>query len=141
MCKFACEITSSDCTIPLGVEIWLDNQCLLNADHVTQLLHFEHEFEDDSSDHSIRWVLKHKKSEHTKIDHNGNITQDATISLSNFVFEDLDCMQLLLDHSTYIHDFNGADPTVDKFYGKMGCNGTVELKFTTPVYFWMLERL
>jgi len=141
MCKFACEIASSDCTIPLGVEIWLDNHCLLDVDHVSQLLHFKHEFEDDSSGHSIRWVLKNKKSEHTKIDHNRNITQDVTISISNFAFEDLDCMQLLLDHSTYSHDFNGAEPTVDKFYGTMGCNGTVELEFTTPVYFWMLERL
>jgi len=42
----------------------------------------------------------------------------------------------------YQHDFNGTgNPTIDKFYGEMGCNGTVSLKFTTPIYLWLLENM
>ena len=45
-------------------------------------------------------------------------------------------------YDIYRHDYNGTtDPFDDEFYGEMGCNGTVSLKFTTPIYLWLLENL
>jgi len=44
--------------------------------------------------------------------------------------------------ATYTHDFNGTkELTQEKFYGVMGCNGTVSLKFATPIYLWLLENM
>jgi hypothetical protein len=38
--------------------------------------------------------------------------------------------------------FNGtSEVTEDKFYSELGCNGTVSLKFTTPMYLWLLEHM
>ena len=40
------------------------------------------------------------------------------------------------------HDFNGTQPEIkDTFFGEMGCNGTVSLRFTTPIYLWLLEHM
>jgi len=49
---------------------------------------------------------------------------------------------VFIDHATYTHNFNGTQAeTTDKFYGEMGCNGTVSLRFTTPIYLWLLETM
>jgi hypothetical protein len=42
----------------------------------------------------------------------------------------------------YQHDFNGTGKlTTQNFYGELGCNGTVSLKFSTPIYIWLLENM
>mgnify|MGYP003352455181 CR=1 FL=1 len=45
-------------------------------------------------------------------------------------------------YDAYRHDYNGTgQPTEDNFFGVLGCNGTVELRFTTPIYLWLLEHM
>jgi hypothetical protein len=64
------------------------------------------------------------------------------VTVSDIRFDGIDCQYLTTNLAEYQHDFNGTgDPTIDKFYGEMGCNGTVSLKFTTPIYLWLLENL
>jgi len=49
---------------------------------------------------------------------------------------------VFLDRAVYVHDFNGTGKFVNKqFFGEMGCNGTVELKFSSPFYLWLLENM
>jgi hypothetical protein len=74
------------------------------------------------------------------LDDSGNIVSDSTVIVSDFVLEDIDISQIVHDRAVYHHDFNGtADPINDLFFGAMGCNGTIVLKFTTPIYVWLLE--
>ena len=142
MSSFSCKITSSDCTIPLGIEIWLDDSCVLDINHVTEPVLFSHEIEDQHRERCIRWVLKNKLSAHTHVSSTGEIEKDATINISDILIDGLDCTYLVLDNSTYSHNFNGTqEPTVTKFYGTMGSNGTVSLNFTTPFYLWLLEYM
>ena len=57
-------------------------------------------------------------------------------------FDEIELKQIFIDHAVYTHNFNGTQTEIqDKFYGEMGCNGTVSFKFTTPVYLWLLENL
>lgn len=142
MSSFSCKIMSSDCAIPLGVEIWLDNQCIFNLNHVTESVLFSYEIEDKHVERCLRWVLKNKLSAHTHISSTGEIEKDATISISNILIDGIDCTYIVLDNSMYSHNFNGTQHnTVAKFYGTMGSNGTVELNFTTPFYLWLLEYM
>jgi hypothetical protein len=47
-----------------------------------------------------------------------------------------------IDQLVYEHNANGTGPLVqDKFYGEMGCNGTVTLEFSSPTYLWLLEQM
>jgi hypothetical protein len=140
--KFNCVVGSTDLTVPLGLEIWLDQHKLFDKDCVDQTYQVEHEISDDDGDHELRFVLKHKQSAHTRVDLEGNILSDARVTVSDIEFDDINCQYLTTNLAEYQHDFNGtSDPTIDKFYGEMGCNGTVSLKFSTPIYIWLLENM
>jgi hypothetical protein len=139
---FACKIASSKVDIPLGIEIWLDSKCILDVDHVKDVIDFSHEFGDTNGQHTFQWRLKNKLPTHTEIDNNGVIIRDAILSISNILFDEIDCSKIVTSIATYTHDCNGfSEIVVDKFYGDIGCNGTVELKFTTPIYLWLLDSM
>ena len=140
--KFNCVVNSTDFAVPLGLEIWLDQHKFFDQDHIDQIHNVEHEISDDDGDHELRFVLKHKLSAHTQVDAEGNIVSDATVTVSDIKFDEIDCQYLTTKLAQYQHDFNGTgDPTSQSFYGELGCNGTVSLKFSTPIYIWLLENL
>lgn len=140
--KFNCVVSSTDFSVPLGLEIWLDEHKFFDQSHIDQRCQVEHEISDDDGDHELRFVLKHKQSDHTKVDADDNIVKDATITVSDIEFDGIDCQYLTTTLAQYQHDFNGTgEPTSQRFYGELGCNGTVSLKFSTPIYLWLLENM
>ena len=135
-------IDSSDKKITLGTEVWIDNICVVNVEHVDRVVHFSHMLEEDNAEHELRIVMKHKTPDHTELDDSGNIIRDAMLSISDIKFDEIALGQVLLNKAVYTHDFNGSQPPVDdKFFGDLGCNGTVSLKFTAPTYLWLLENM
>ena len=135
-------IDSSDKKITLGTEVWIDNICVVNVEHVDRVVHFSHMLEEDNAEHELRIVMKHKTPDHTELDNAGNIIRDAMLSISDIKFDEIALGQVLLNKAVYTHDFNGSQPPVDdKFFGDLGCNGTVSLKFTAPTYLWLLENM
>lgn len=135
-------VDSSDKKIPIGTEVWIDNICVVNVEHVDRIVHFSHSLEEDNAEHELRIVMKHKTPDHTELDNVGNIIRDAMLSISDIKFDEIALGQLLLNKAVYTHDFNGSQATVeDQFFGNMGCNGTVSLKFTAPAYLWLLENM
>ena len=135
-------IDSSDKKITLGTEVWIDDICVVNVEHVDRIVHFSHVLEEDNAEHELRIVMKHKTPDHTELDDAGNIIRDAMLSISDIKFDEIALGQVLLNKAVYTHDFNGSQPPVDdKFFGDLGCNGTVSLKFTSPTYLWLLENM
>ena len=140
--QFACTISSTNPTAAVGLEIWLDDAQIYNTEHVSDTVNFDHDFEDTAGEYQLRFVMKNKIPDHTTIDAEGNILTDSRICIRDFSFDKIDLQQILTEQAVYEHNFNGtADPIKDKFYGEMGCNGTVTLAFTTPVYLWILENM
>jgi hypothetical protein len=140
--NFCCTITPTSADVPLGLEIWIDDQKLFDQAHVQESHRFSADFSDEDGEHELRLVLKNKLSDHTQIDANNTIVSDARISVSNIEFEGIVLNQLVPELAEYQHNFNGTgELTIDKFYGELGCNGTVSLKFTTPIYLWLLEHM
>ena len=142
MVKFSCVVAPSDTSTPLGCEIWIDDACVFDQDHVNEPAVVDHEFSDDDGEHLLRITLKNKLPEHTRIDDQDNIVSDALLSVTEIAFDEIDCTQIVQDQAVYRHNLNSTGPEIeDRFFGDMGCNGTVELKFTTPVYLWLLESM
>jgi len=140
--QLACTVTSLDPTATIGLEIWLDDTQIYNTEHVTDPVNVTHDFEDTEGNHQLQFVMKNKTSEHTTIDELGNIIKDCRICIKHLSFDSIELGQIFIEQAVYAHNFNGtADTIMDKFYGEMGCNGTVTLAFTTPVYLWLLENL
>jgi hypothetical protein len=143
--QISCTISASDPAAELGVEVWMDSIQIYNSDHFSVA---EHQLTWDIDDqtegeHTVRFVLKNKKQHHTTVDSQGNIITDATIAISNLAFDGIELNQLFFDHAKYCHNLNGTSLTDidDRFYGVMGCNGTVSLTFTAPAYIWLLKNM
>jgi hypothetical protein len=140
--KITCQISSSNPQAALGLRIWLDDQVLFENSHVKEEFDFAHDFSDIDGEHEFSIELFGKLPEHTKIDDAGQILEDAVLNIKNITVDSIDISQLFQQLSKYHHDFNGTkEATADTFYGSMGCNGHVRLKFNTPVYIWLLENM
>ncbi len=124
----------------LEFTVWLDGKSVhelgSDSEHVTI------ELNDEDAQHKVVLELVGKRDTHTRINEQGEIVEDAVVAVSNFMVDGIDVTEIFFEHSQYQHNFNGnGDSVVEKFYGTMGCNGTVSLKFSTPVYLWLLENM
>ena len=136
-------LATTDATAELGFEAWIDDRKFLDVDHVKETQTVTVELEDqDDAEHELRLVLKNKTTAHTQVDEHGNIVADARLQITDVAFDEIRLGPMYTEKSVYTHDFNGTgEATVDKFYGELGCNGTVSLKFSTPMYLWLLEHM
>ena len=136
-------LATTDATAELGFEAWIDDRKFLDVDHVKETQPVTVELEDqDGAEHELRLVLKNKTTAHTQVDEHGNIVADARLQITDVAFDEIRLGHMFFEQAVYTHDFNGTGKaTVDKFYGELGCNGTVSLKFTTPMYLWLLEHM
>lgn len=138
----SCTLDTTDPTAKLGFEAWVNDQKFFDSDHVQTRQKIVAEIADDDGEHELRFVLKNKTSNHTQIDETGDIVSDARLIVTELEFEGIQLGYMVTEQAVYTHNFNNTKkPTQDKFYGEMGCNGTVSLKFSTPIYLWLLEHM
>ena len=135
-------VSSTDYSVPLGLRISVDHDIVYENAHVSTPADVQYPLSDDDGKHELTFELFGKLPEHTQIDGDGNIVSDAMLSIVGVEIDEIDIDQITQFQAVYNHDCNGTQPPIeDKFYGHMGCNGTVTLKFTTPVYLWLLENM
>jgi hypothetical protein len=140
--EFSCTIDTTDKSAELAMEIWLDDVQIFHDNHVSGLTVFKHDIIDDEGDHELRFILKGKNPSHTTVDELGQIVSDARLVINDVMFAEIKLGNLFSDLATYTHDFNGTGQMVqEKCYGEIGCNGTVSIKFSTPIYIWLLENM
>jgi len=141
---FNFDLTSTNPEIGLGFECWINDQQIFNCDSVSENMTVTGNLPSDDveAEHVLKLVLKNKQTEHTRLSESGEILNDACLTVSNLTFDSIKLGQIVNDLSIYEHDFNGTQSaTKQQFFGTMGCNGTVELKFSTPIYLWLLENM
>jgi hypothetical protein len=139
----SCTLNTTNPDATLGFEAWVDDQKFFDTDHVQAQQQVVIEInDDDDSEHELRFVLKNKTSDHTRVDAAGNIVSDARLIVTDLSFDEIQLGHMVTEQAVYTHDFNGTGIIAhNKFYGEMGCNGTVSLKFSTPIYLWILEHM
>jgi len=138
----SCILNTTNPAAELGFEAWINDRKFCDIDHVESKQQVFFELPDNDGEHELRFILKNKTMEHTQVDEDGNILSDAKLSITDVAFDEIKLGYMLTELATYAHDFNGTQsPTTDKFHGEMGCNGTVSLKFSTPIYLWLLEHM
>lgn len=140
---FKFSIAPSNVDQPIGIEVWFNEQKVFDHPQLVESAIVVCEFDNDiEQSHKVRIIVKNKTAEHTKIDDQGNITTDSLITISNFMLDDVEVTQIFHQYAIYNHDFNGSGNQVaDSFYGTAGCNGSIELEFTSPAYLWLLENM
>ena len=137
------DLDSTDYTAKLAFEVVLNNTVVFATNHVTNPTFVSFDISNDAeTDHELKFVLKNKTEEHTICDSHGNIISDAVLSIANLFFENYQLKKLFREKAVYHHDSNGHEPLSEhKFWGSMGCNGHVSLRFSTPVWNWLIESM
>jgi len=135
-------LTSTDYSAKLGFSVALDEKTIIDILHVDKETPVTLKIKVDNGDHKLKFTMKNKTTDHTTVDENEQIIKDACLTISNFTIDSVELGHTFLEQCKYHHDFNGTqDPVVVKFYGDMGCNGTLAFSFATPVYDWILETI
>ena len=152
--KLEFDVGTTDAESKLGVRVILNQDVIYNNPHVTKTDHVSYDIGDQDAEHVLTIELYGKLPEHTEINSAGQIVKDALVTVENMHVDGIDISSILTSDSNqpgsnvpnqivqYYHDFNGSGHAiVDRFYGSMGCNGIARLKFTTPIYLWLLENM
>jgi hypothetical protein len=140
--KITFTVSNTNPGAELGFETWVDDQLLFDTTHVQESVEISVPVADNDADHVLKLVLKNKTAEHTCLTSNGDIVSDSVLEIKNLAFDGIELGQIVNEQTVYTHDFNGtADESQHQFFGTMGCNGTVTLNFSTPIYIWLLEHM
>ena len=137
------DLSCTNYDAPLGFDVLLNNNVVFTTEHVAEPTPVTIDVNNDvDAEHELKFVLKNKTQDHTQVDEQGNILSDAVLSIGNMSFDDIKLGHMFVEQTVYYHDFNGSKELAEhEFYGDMGCNGYVSLKFTTPIYLWLLEHM
>lgn len=140
-----CKLTFSACATgqDLYLTVRFDGSVIYQGYPGTQAQQIHHDFADaDDAEHELLIEMSGKLPHHTKIDQDGSILSDQVLEISGVALDGIELGQVFYQQASYHHDFNGTQPEIqDQFFGTMGCNGTVRLRFTSPSYLWLLESM
>jgi hypothetical protein len=124
--------------------VWLDDHVVIQseiASEAIQTIDFTKTIDD--GDHTLKIRLENKTNQDTKVV-DGEVVKDMLLNIEDIVIDDISLGNLLWD-ATYIldepHLFQGKTITQLDSCVNLGWNGTYVLKFSTPFYIWLLEKL
>ena len=124
--------------------IWLDDHVVTQSEIAStaqQSITFEHTV--DNGDHALKIRLENKISDDTVIE-NGEVVKDMLLNIDDIIIDDISLGNLLWS-AEYILDkpqtYKGQE--IDHLDGcvNLGWNGTYVLKFSSPFFLWLLEKL
>jgi hypothetical protein len=111
------------------------------ADQSQQIVNFERTI--DEGPHTLKIRLENKTNADTNI-RNGEVVDDMLLNIDDIVIDNIS-LENLLWSAEYILDqpqtYKGE--SIDHLDGciNLGWNGTYVLKFSSPFYIWLLEKL
>jgi hypothetical protein len=124
--------------------VWLDDHVVTQseiASSAEQIVSFERRV--DEGQHELKIRLENKTLNDT-VTENGQIIKDMVLNIDDIIIDDISLGNLLWS-AEYILDekqmYQGKE--IDHLDGcvNLGWNGTYVLKFSSPFYIWLLEKL
>jgi hypothetical protein len=120
----------------LQISIELDNNVLFQS-NLDQQIEFEHMFEDSESvtDHVLKISLSGLNDSHrVYLDNVGDLA--PMMRIDGIWIEQLSMRQVFEDHGQCFYD-DASEPQIPSEF--VGQNGTQVLKFSTPIYPWLMS--
>jgi hypothetical protein len=124
--------------------VWLDDHVVIQseiASSAEQIVSFERRV--DEGEHELKIRLENKTNDDTVVE-NGEVVKDMLLNIDDITIDDISLGNLLWS-AEYVLDrpqlYKGQE--IDHLDGcvNLGWNGTYTLKFTSPFYIWLLEKL
>jgi hypothetical protein len=136
------DLTSNDVHSGLSLEITFNDKLLQTVDATEPTQKIQFGVDCVPGNQLLCFTMKNKTPQHTILDDQGEIVKDSSIGIENFVIDHVSLEHTFYEQCRYNHDFNGSQESIDDdFFGIIGCNGTVSLKFTSPVYRWLVDTM
>jgi hypothetical protein len=106
-----------------------------------QIVSFERKVDEGS--HELKIRLENKTTSDTVIE-NGEVVKDMLLNIDDITIDDISLGNLLWSAEYVLdkpHEYQGK--IINHLDGcvNLGWNGTYILKFTSPFYIWLLEKL
>jgi hypothetical protein len=124
--------------------VWLDDHVVTQSEIVSpaeQIISFERRV--DEGPHELKIRLENKTTNDTVVE-NGEVVKDMLLNIDDITIDDISLGNLLWS-AEYILDKPQSykEQVIDHLDGcvNLGWNGTYVLKFTSPFYVWLLEKL
>jgi hypothetical protein len=124
---------------PIGIEIWFDQQCLLDQNYVDNHLEFHHKFQNNSQPHRLRIVVKNKTRLQTVLSSDNHIVTDTAVKIQNFRLNDILMIDVFYTLANYQREKLDTIPLMECF-GYLGFNGQVIFDFDSPVDDWAIKH-
>ena len=124
--------------------VWLDDHVVIQSEiagAAEQIVSFERRVNEGA--HELKIRLENKTTSDTVVE-NGEVVKDMLLNINDITIDDISLGNLLWS-AEYILDrpqlYKGQE--IDHLDGcvNLGWNGTYTLKFTSPFYIWLLEKL
>lgn len=142
--SFRISLTGTFCDRHPQFSVWLDDHVITQteiASEAEQIISFERRITEGP--HTLKIRLENKTHADTVIE-NGEVIKDMLLNINDIIIDDISLGNLLwsaeyiLDHP---QEYKGQ--TIDHLDGcvNLGWNGTYMLKFSSPFYIWLLEKL
>jgi hypothetical protein len=124
--------------------VWLDDHVVTQSEissEAEQIVSFERSV--DEGPHTLKIRLENKTNADTVIE-NGQVVKDMLLNIDDITIDDISIGNLLWSAEYKLDEkqiFQGQE--IDHLDGcvNLGWNGTYILKFTSPFYIWLLEKL
>jgi len=115
------------------------NHGLNNSNHIISGVFINSQ---DLEDQTIKISMHGKNHTHTVVDQQGNIISDHAVTVEKILLDGIDVTELYCTGTKcYTHNNNGlSEEFLDQFYGYIGCNGAVDLAWTTPLNLWFIQK-
>jgi hypothetical protein len=133
---------TSDCT-DISIAVYFNDLLLSNSTASLTPQTIIYEIDDTPNNHALSIIMTGKNHTHTIVGQDEKIVEDTCFKINKLEFDELDMTEIFCQgKQCYTHSFNSDGPELlDEFYGIIGCNGTVKIEFSTPVYLWLLDYL
>lgn len=123
--------------------VWLDDHPVVQTELAKTIQTVTFERKIDEGDHALKIRLENKEDSDTVIE-NGTITKDLLLNIDDITIDDISLGNLLWTAEYHLdtpHEYQGNTITQLNNCVNLGWNGTYVLKFSSPFYIWLLEKL
>jgi hypothetical protein len=112
-----------------------------NQTHFIEYTMSDHE-DDIACERLFQITMQGKNQTHTVVSDDGSLKSDCYAILDKIVFDEIDVTtEFTNGQKIYLHNNNGnGNLIMDEFYGFIGCNGSIDFAFSTPLDIWMFKQ-
>jgi hypothetical protein len=123
--------------------VWLDDHPVIQTElaNPIQTVTFERELYE--GEHALKIRLENKNNNDTVLN-NGEIVKDLLLNIDDITIDDISLGNLLWTAEYHLdkpQEYQGKTITQLHSCVNLGWNGTYILRFTSPFYIWLLEKL